>query len=302
MSPNRDTPTPRKRESRAGTRKVTSLSAEQLERKRANDREAQRTIRQRTKEHIENLKLQVAELKAKGQQFDEVVRRNAILEEEISRLRHQLAIVSGRPGYSDPHASYNSPAAPSLPPQLPGPLGLHPASRAPSVLSTPSQVSLAPDWQHYSSARSPSSLCETSETEYPNRVESYMLGGGQLQAPKIPSQAPASIPVAPPQMPRFNASGGTRLPDPTTPSYSQYYPTSNPHPGHGEDLPQHSPQPGAMVYGAAPRSMPDASIPPPDKGPGEYPVFPQQQPQFQNALGRPQGNQSQYTYPWYQQS
>lgn len=106
MSPNRDTPTPKKRESRAGTRKVTSLSAEQLERKRANDREAQRTIRQRTKEHIENLELQVAELKARGQQFDEVVRRNAILEDEINRLRHQLAIVGGRPGYSDPHSEF----------------------------------------------------------------------------------------------------------------------------------------------------------------------------------------------------
>ncbi|KAL1986449.1 hypothetical protein VTN96DRAFT_6369 [Rasamsonia emersonii] len=88
--------TGRKRDSRAGTRKVTSLTAEQLERKRANDREAQRTIRQRTKEHIENLEHQVAELSAKGEQMDRVLQRNAALEAEIAHLRQQLSMLSGR--------------------------------------------------------------------------------------------------------------------------------------------------------------------------------------------------------------
>ena len=45
----------KKRTSRAGTRSVSSLSAAQLERKRANDRDAQRAIRQRTKDHIDSL-------------------------------------------------------------------------------------------------------------------------------------------------------------------------------------------------------------------------------------------------------
>lgn len=108
MSPNTDTPTPKKRESRAGTRKVTSLSAEQLERKRANDREAQRTIRERTKKHIDNLEQQVAELRAKGEHYDDVVRRNAALQDEIKRLRHELAIISGRQGgYSDSHRKFS---------------------------------------------------------------------------------------------------------------------------------------------------------------------------------------------------
>ena len=103
MSPNRDTPTPKKRESRAGTRKVTSLSAEQLERTRANDREAQRTIRQRTKEHIESLEHQVAELTAKYQRYDDVLRQNTVLQDEIKRLRHELAIMGGgRQAYPDP--------------------------------------------------------------------------------------------------------------------------------------------------------------------------------------------------------
>lgn len=86
----------RKRDSRAGTRKVTSLSAEQLERKRANDREAQRTIRQRTKEHIEKLESQVAELSARDEQIDRVLERNAALEAEIAHLRQQLSILSNR--------------------------------------------------------------------------------------------------------------------------------------------------------------------------------------------------------------
>ena len=40
-----DEPPIKRRESRSGTRKVSTLSAEQLERKRANDREAQRLRR-----------------------------------------------------------------------------------------------------------------------------------------------------------------------------------------------------------------------------------------------------------------
>lgn len=100
MSPAPEPPQTKKRESRAGARKVTSLSAEQLERKRANDREAQRTIRQRTKEHIERLEHQVAELKIKGDRFDEIVRRNTAMEMEIRSLRHQLALATGRQGHS----------------------------------------------------------------------------------------------------------------------------------------------------------------------------------------------------------
>ncbi|OKL56057.1 hypothetical protein UA08_08612 [Talaromyces atroroseus] len=89
----------KKRDSRAGMRKVTSLTAEQLERKRANDREAQRTIRARTKEHIERLEHQVADLTAKGQQVDRVLERNAALEAEIAHLRQQLAMMTSRQLY-----------------------------------------------------------------------------------------------------------------------------------------------------------------------------------------------------------
>lgn len=97
----------RKREPRPGTRKVSSLSAEQLERKRANDREAQRSIRQRNKEHIEQLEGQVAtlqnqitDLRTRSERFDELIRRNTALDEENSRLKHQLAAIAGGSGFA----------------------------------------------------------------------------------------------------------------------------------------------------------------------------------------------------------
>lgn len=84
---------PKKRPSRAGTRSVSTLTAAQLERKRANDREAQRAIRQRTKEHIENLERRIAELTSvddNGSKVIELMRRNEALEQEIAMLRGQL--------------------------------------------------------------------------------------------------------------------------------------------------------------------------------------------------------------------
>ena len=85
----------KKRASRAGTRSVTTLSSAQLERKRANDREAQRAIRQRTKDHIDSLERNVSELQATQDQNEKMVavtqQRNRELEEENVYLRNKLA-------------------------------------------------------------------------------------------------------------------------------------------------------------------------------------------------------------------
>lgn len=85
----------KKRPSRAGTRSVTTLSAAQLERKRANDREAQRAIRQRTKEHIEKLERRIAELTSgdddnEREQLVAALKRNKELEDENTFLRSKL--------------------------------------------------------------------------------------------------------------------------------------------------------------------------------------------------------------------
>lgn len=85
--------TVRKRASRAGTRSVSTLSAAQLERKRANDREAQRAIRARTKEHIEKLERRIHELTSadeRNEQLLAALKRNKELEEENQMLRASL--------------------------------------------------------------------------------------------------------------------------------------------------------------------------------------------------------------------
>lgn len=90
------TPGMKKRPSRAGTRSVTTLTAAQLERKRANDREAQRAIRQRTKDHIDTLERQVRDLTSQldggsSSKMMEIMRRNEELEQENAVLRARLS-------------------------------------------------------------------------------------------------------------------------------------------------------------------------------------------------------------------
>jgi hypothetical protein len=85
----------KKRPSRAGTRSVTTLTAAQLERKRANDREAQRAIRQRTKDLIENLERQVRDLQnqlenTSSSKMMDIMRRNEELEQENAMLRARM--------------------------------------------------------------------------------------------------------------------------------------------------------------------------------------------------------------------
>lgn len=92
---------------RVGTRSVSTLTPSQLARKRANDREAQRAIRARTKEHIERLERELAELKgvqSRDKKVQELLRRNKYLEEEIARLREHL-------GYTATDSSYSSNSA-----------------------------------------------------------------------------------------------------------------------------------------------------------------------------------------------
>ncbi|KAE8380660.1 hypothetical protein BDV26DRAFT_128212 [Aspergillus bertholletiae] len=251
---------PKKRESRAGTRKVTSLSVEQLERKRANDREAQRTIRQRTKEHIERLERQVAELKEKGEQYDHVVQRNSDLENEIRALKQQLALERSGQAYSGVvEGSYSNPSGPVLPSQLTEPLSVNPVSRTPSALSTSSQTSVAPAWQQYGSTESPP-ICEPSDADYSNRVEPFMFEG-QLQTSN-------PIAVAAPQ-PSFNTPSG-HPPEPGFHSYSHLYPGGAPN---QMGRVEHPPNPQhAVQCVTSQRSMSVPSIPS-ERGLRGYPII-----------------------------
>ncbi|KAF9882428.1 hypothetical protein CkaCkLH20_00464 [Colletotrichum karsti] len=80
-----------------------------LARKRANDREAQRAIRARTKEHIERLERELEELKSErnrdqSQTVQELLRKNKALEEELFKLRESMGIPNGQ---SYPNSVYD---------------------------------------------------------------------------------------------------------------------------------------------------------------------------------------------------
>jgi hypothetical protein len=115
---------------RVGTRSVNTLSDAQLERKRANDREAQRIIRQRTREHIENLERQVTELGEQKEQLNKALQHNSELEAQIAALQRQLADMAlllqyrqspGVHGYTDTAPAYGTSSC-----VLPSPLVLLP--------------------------------------------------------------------------------------------------------------------------------------------------------------------------------
>ncbi|KAI8625768.1 hypothetical protein F5Y19DRAFT_479338 [Xylariaceae sp. FL1651] len=102
---------------RSGTRSVSTLTPSQLARKRANDREAQRAIRARTKEHIENLEREIDELRSqqsRDQTVQDLLQRNKALEDEVRRLRESLGIRttgSSIPYTSSYHSSSSQPSS-----------------------------------------------------------------------------------------------------------------------------------------------------------------------------------------------
>ncbi|EXA29176.1 hypothetical protein FOVG_19292 [Fusarium oxysporum f. sp. pisi HDV247] len=95
---------------RKGPRRISTLTPSQLARKRAKDREAQRAIRARTKEHIERLDCELAELKmrqSRDQTVQELLHRNRALEEELMRLKKDMRVQITSSFYSAP--GLNSP-------------------------------------------------------------------------------------------------------------------------------------------------------------------------------------------------
>lgn len=77
-------------------RSVSSLSATQLERKRANDREAQRLIRQRTKDRIDGLERQISDLRNENERLNRYLRQRSLRETEVlyERSNHEVGSTS----------------------------------------------------------------------------------------------------------------------------------------------------------------------------------------------------------------
>jgi hypothetical protein len=79
----------------ASARGVANLTPEQLAKKRANDRQAQRAIRERTKSHIDTLEQRVRELSSQKPFLDlqAALKQNEVILAENKELRHGLRAI-----------------------------------------------------------------------------------------------------------------------------------------------------------------------------------------------------------------
>lgn len=77
------------------TRGVSTLTPDQLAKKRANDREAQRAIRERTKAQIETLERRIQELTAQQpyQELQEVIRQKDAIQAENQEIKRRLTSI-----------------------------------------------------------------------------------------------------------------------------------------------------------------------------------------------------------------
>lgn len=90
------TQTSRKRKApSAGSRGVATLTPDQLAKKRANDREAQRAIRERTKQTIENLERRIQDLTAQQpyQELQAVIKEKDTIQAENNEIRRRLSSI-----------------------------------------------------------------------------------------------------------------------------------------------------------------------------------------------------------------
>lgn len=89
-------PSSRKRKaSTTGSRGIANLTPEQLAKKRANDREAQRAIRERTKQQIETLEQKIRELQRQQpyQELQHVLRQKEAVEAENAEIKTRLTTI-----------------------------------------------------------------------------------------------------------------------------------------------------------------------------------------------------------------
>ncbi|KAI1760882.1 hypothetical protein GGR53DRAFT_469886 [Hypoxylon sp. FL1150] len=124
----------KKRRTGPSSRGVANLTPEQLAKKRANDREAQRAIRERTKTQIENLERRIRELTSQRpyQELQAAIRAKEAVEAENAEIKSKLAsimsliqpILSGQqvegafapspfPSFPPTQATQPSPSAPT---------------------------------------------------------------------------------------------------------------------------------------------------------------------------------------------
>ncbi|TPX11033.1 uncharacterized protein E0L32_008070 [Thyridium curvatum] len=152
----------KKRRTGPGSRGVANLTPEQLAKKRANDREAQRAIRERTKHQIESLERRIQELTSTQpyQELQAVIRSKEAVEAENASLKKHLAwivstiqpLLGGSQGPPLDSRVYPSPGQTYLPVQAPppaAPVPVQPGSTPGSAVSPgPGTIEAQIQWKN----------------------------------------------------------------------------------------------------------------------------------------------------------
>src|SRR6201996_919520 len=94
-TPTGSKPSAKRKRTGPSSRGVANLNPEQLAKKRANDREAQRAIRERTKTHIERLEQRIRDLESQQpyQELQRVAQERDRALAECEQLKNKLAMV-----------------------------------------------------------------------------------------------------------------------------------------------------------------------------------------------------------------
>ncbi|KAM3078153.1 hypothetical protein ACMFMF_004562 [Clarireedia jacksonii] len=134
----------------SSSRGVANLTPEQLAKKRANDREAQRSIRQRTKNQIENYERKIRELTSQQpyQELQHVMRQKEMVEAENLDIKKRLSqVISliqpilGSHGFEAPTQYSSPPTCP--PPNRPGSANRNVST--PNSINSPGSIA-GPSW------------------------------------------------------------------------------------------------------------------------------------------------------------
>jgi len=85
----------KRKASTTGSRGIANLTPEQLAKKRANDRDAQRAIRERTKHQIETLEQKIRELQCQQpyRELQHVLRQKEAVEAENAEIKTRLTTI-----------------------------------------------------------------------------------------------------------------------------------------------------------------------------------------------------------------
>ncbi|KAK7398152.1 hypothetical protein QQX98_012477 [Neonectria punicea] len=141
-----------------GSRGVANLTPEQLAKKRANDREAQRAIRERTKNQIETLERRIQELTSQQpyQELQAILRAKEAVEQENADIKRRLAgiVAMLQPliGQAAVEQAYISPAQTYIPPVHNNQHTLSAHSNNNNAVSTPGSVTSPPNHDPSSSS------------------------------------------------------------------------------------------------------------------------------------------------------